>query len=45
LDQGRPPPHVEGRKETNMTTFWKKLLVRRSGLGASATLPEIDGMP
>jgi hypothetical protein len=28
-----------------MTNFWKKLLVRQPGQGASATLPELDGMP
>jgi len=28
-----------------MKDFWKKLLVQRPGLGASATLAELDGMP
>jgi hypothetical protein len=33
------------KEEATMTNFWKKLLVQQPGLGASATLPEIDGMP
>jgi len=28
-----------------MTSFWKTLFVQQPGLGFSATLPEIDGMP
>jgi len=28
-----------------MKEFWKKLLVRQPGEGASATLAEIHGMP
>jgi hypothetical protein len=34
-----------GKEEATMTNFWKKLLVQRPGQGASATLPELDGMP
>ena len=41
-----PPQHVSPRKEdTFMKDFWKKLLVRQPDQGASATLPELDGMP
>jgi hypothetical protein len=40
-----PPPHLEAVKEATMKSFLKKLLVQQPGLGASATLPEIDGMP
>jgi len=28
-----------------MTSFWKTLFVQQPGLGFSATLPQIDGMP
>jgi hypothetical protein len=46
LDDAPLPAHVSARKEdTFMKNFWKKLFVRRAGQGASATLPEIDGMP
>jgi len=33
------------KEEATMTNFWKKLLVQQPGQGASATLPELDGMP
>ena len=46
LDHALPGPHVSSRKEeANMKDFWKKLLVQQPGQGASATLPELDGMP
>jgi hypothetical protein len=45
LGSPAPPPHLEAVKEATMKNFWKKLLVQRPGLGASATLPELDGMP
>jgi hypothetical protein len=46
LDDGPPAAHVSARKEdTFMKDFWKKLLVRQPDQGASATLPELDGMP
>jgi len=41
-----PPPHLRRRKEELfMKDLLKKLLVRHPGQGASATLPELDGMP
>jgi hypothetical protein len=46
LDAEAPPPHVGTRKEEpTMKDFLKKLLVQQPDQGASATLPEIDGMP
>jgi hypothetical protein len=46
LDDAPSPAHVSARKEdTFMKDFLKKLLVRQAGQGASATLPELDGMP
>jgi hypothetical protein len=46
LDDGLPSAHVSARKEdTFMKDFWKKLLLQQPGQGASATLPELDGMP
>jgi hypothetical protein len=46
LDESPSGLHVRRRKEKAiMTDYLKKLLVRQPGLGASATLPELDGMP
>jgi hypothetical protein len=46
LDDAPSSAHVSARKEdTFMKDFLKKLLVRQAGQGASATLPELDGMP
>jgi len=36
---------VRGRRTRIMKDFLKKLLVQQPGQGASATLPELDGMP
>ena len=46
MDDVPPPAHVLAWKEdTFMKDFLKKLLVRQPDQGASATLPELDGMP
>jgi len=34
-----------GEGGTTMANFWKRLFGQRTGLGFSATLPELDGMP
>jgi hypothetical protein len=34
-----------GKEEATMKDFLKRLLVQRPDQGASATLPELDGMP
>jgi hypothetical protein len=36
---------LRGREDTFMKNFLKKLFVRQAGQGASATLPELHGMP